>query len=169
MKYPTTKMWLYPTVVPLRARVSVLCSATGMEALFDHTTPIAVDPANLAMRIMDVRGEVAGHYSCSTLHARAPLGVSGKLSHVAVAWGVQIRTVLAKEWIDDLQQVAEDNGQLLKASLLASLELEAPAGVETLTETETLAEMEQVRGRVCVWRERRVCAAGGDARATDQT
>jgi len=79
----------------------------GMEALFDHTTPIAVDPANLAMRIMD------------------------------------IRTVLAKEWIDDLQQVAEDNGQLLKASLLASLELEAPAGVETLTETETLAEMEQ--------------------------
>lgn len=53
--------------------------------------------------------------------------------------------MLAKEWIDDLQQVAEDNGQLLKASLLASLELEAPAGVETLTETETLAEVEQVR------------------------
>jgi hypothetical protein len=74
---------------------------------------------------------------------RSPLGVSGKLD--VVAWGVQIRTVLAEEWIEDLQQVAEDNGQLLKASLLASLELEAPAGVETLTETETLAEVEQVR------------------------
>jgi hypothetical protein len=41
----------------------------GMEALFDHTTPIAVDPANLAMRIMDVRGvpwcsPIGLHWAC---------------------------------------------------------------------------------------------------------
>ena len=36
---------------------------------------------------------------------------------------LQIRTILAKEWVEDLKLVTEENGALLKESLLGSLML----------------------------------------------
>lgn len=74
-------------------------SRIGMDPMYDSTKPIGVNPRDLAVRIMEIRSQIA------------------------------------KEWIEELKSVSEENNLLMRETLLSSFSMENLPVVEDPTST----------------------------------
>eukprot|EP00976_Prorocentrum_cordatum_P069715 1179656-Prorocentrum_minimum.AAC.1 len=96
--------------------------------MFDCCAPIGVDPRAVALRILDSVSRPSSASSLDQTTPPLPSQPPNPPQPQPPPPPPLIRTTLANEWAEDLKQITEENGELLKESLLGALMLSVDEG-----------------------------------------